>query len=211
MGVLTAPTRRSGLAAVMLGLLIGTAAPGAPAASAAPNSLGLRASYDVQAKLDYGRGRLSVTSTATVANPTDASVGRLLFNLLPARIGRMSLGAVSVAGEPAATRLSGQSIVVILPTPLAAGARTTVTIAYSARFATDAKDKNWLFAKINGIVTAYRWIPWLSRATAFARPNFGEPFVTGTSRRVKVSIRSDRKLTFATTGRRAAVNGLSQR
>ena len=52
-------------------------------------------------------------------------------------------------------------------------------------------------------MTAYRWIPWLSRATRFSRPSVGEPWVTPTADSVHVSISTDRRLTFATSGRRS--------
>ena len=46
-------------------------------------------------------------------------------------------------------------------------------------------------------MTAYRWIPWLTRTTPFDRPSVGDPFVTASSPRVEVTITSDRPATFA--------------
>ena len=72
---------------------------------------------------------------------------------------------------------------------------------------------NWLFTKANGIVDAYRWIPWVSRATPFTRPNHGDPFVTPVSPLVtrhgrdRPQARSSRR---PATGCRVAPNGLTQ-
>src|SRR4029078_6398670 len=58
------------------------------------------------------------------------------------------------------------------------------------------------FTKIRGVAQLYRVIPWLSRAIPFSRQGHGEPFLTPVSPRVEVTLSSDRKLVWATTGRR---------
>lgn len=189
-------------------MLLGAAA--RPAPVAADSSLGLTARYDVSAQLNFKAGTLTVHSAAKVDNGTDEPVDALLFNLLPARIGDMVLGDVLVDEAPAQVAVADQTLLVGLPTPLEPEASATVTVAYSARLRANAKDKNWMFAKLNGVVTAYRWIPWLSRGVKFKRPNFGDPFVTGVSPLVRVSLTSDRKLIYATTGRRTKNDGLLQ-
>jgi hypothetical protein len=63
---------------------------------------------------------------------------------------------------------------------------------------------NWMFTRTNGIVDAYRWIPWVSRATPFTRPNHGDPFVTPGEPEVTVSVRTDRRLVIASTADRVS-------
>jgi hypothetical protein len=201
-------TRR--LAALPLALLVLLVATSLPVAANAPNSLRLKATYDVKATLNWGAGTLAVKSTATVTNSTDEAVDALTFNLLPAKIGQLVLHQTLVGGTAASTQTNEHSLVVTLPTPLKPGEKVPVRIDYSSKFKTNSKDKNWLFAKINGVATAYRWIPWLSRAMAYNRPNFGEPFITATSDEVRVRLTSDRKLIYATTGKRSSVSGLTQ-
>jgi hypothetical protein len=181
-----------------------------PAVAESPNSLGLKATYDVSATLNWAAGTLAVSSTALVTNDTDEPIGALTFNVLPAKIGQMVLEEVVVAKVPATAQVTGQTVSVTLPVPLGPAEQAAVRIRYSSRFGTTSTDKQWLFAKRNGIATAYRWIPWLSRAVKFKRPNFGEPFITANSDEVRVTITSDRQLLFAVTGRRVAVNGLTQ-
>ncbi len=200
---------RKVLARTMLPLLaLAVALLGAPVVSA--DSLDLTATYDVRATLDHGRGTLNVDSTATVTNTTSKAVSALTFNLAPLRIGAFTLGAVEAGGQPAAANVNDQTLVVTLPVALGAGMSTPVRIAYSSRLATGATDKNWLFAKLNGTVQAYRWIPWLSRATKFNRPNVGDPFVTGVSPHVRVRISSERKLIYATSGSQTNTSGLTR-
>ena len=185
----------------------------APAVAAAdpPSSLGLEATYDVSATLKWAKKRLFVVSVATVRNTTNDPVSELVFNFAPAQIGAMVMNRVLVGPDPATWVKDDQNVIVTLPAPLAPGQQTSVTIDYKSTFNTTSGGKKWLYAKLNGIVTAYRWIPWLSRVYDFATPTFGEPFVTQVSDEVRVSITVDRPgVVIASTGRRTGVNGLTQ-
>jgi hypothetical protein len=180
------------------------------AAGGSPNSLiGLEATYDVSATLHWTAKQLDVTSTATITNNSDTAVGALLFNAAPASIGNMVLGSVTAGAEPATATVDDQNITVTLPTPLQPTDQVAVTINYSAWFGKTG-NKQFLFAKVNGIATAYRWIPWLSRAYPFRTPTYGEPFVTKTAAIVTVSITTDQPMGVAATGHRTGVDRLTQ-
>ncbi len=198
------------LPATLLALLVLLVGASLPAAADTPNSVRLKATYDVAATLNWSAGTLAVSSTAMVTNNSDDAVGALTFSVLPAKIGQMVLEQTLVGDTPAETATSDHALIVTLPSPLGPGEQVPVRIDYSSKFGSNSKDKQWLFAKINGIVTAYRWIPWLSRAMTYERPNFGEPFITGNSEEVTVRLTSDRQLLYATTGKRTSVSGLTQ-
>ena len=85
-----------------------------------------------------------------------------------------------------------------------------VTIVYAAWFGGSSGNKQWLFAKVDGVASAYRWIPWLSKAYSFITPTYGEPFVTKATDEVRVSLTPDRPMEIATSGRRTGVDGLTQ-
>jgi hypothetical protein len=204
----TARASRVRLLAALGGLLL-TAVSSVPA-TAAPNSLGLRATYDVSASINWSRGTIVVSSTARVRNTTSEPVRRLTFHLLPLRVGGLELREVTVGGTRVTAKIRDQSLIVPLPTPLAPGERTPVKINYRAFFNTTGRGKRALFMKKDGIVTAYRWIPWLSREQPFKTPNMGESWVTSVSPKVKVRLTSDVPLKFATSGRRTAVDGQTQ-
>lgn len=171
------------------------------AAADAPNSLGLTASYDVTAHIRWSANKFSVSSVATVKNTTDNVVDALTFNFIPARIGRLALREVRVGEEGATAQVDDANLIVNLPVPLDPGAETTVTIVYDATFNTGSKGKKWLFAKINNVITAYRWIPWLSKRHSWSTPNFGETYVTQTANDVRVTLTSDRAgVKYATSG-----------
>jgi hypothetical protein len=106
--------------------------------------------------------------------------------------------------------VSDQTILLPLGGILAPGASTTVAIAYRATLRGDTAGSNWLFTRANGILEAHRWLPWISRATPFDRPNHGDPFVTPSSPRVRVTIVSDRRVTWATTGEQVGGSGLTR-
>jgi hypothetical protein len=199
----------AGLLVVILLVLAG--GPPAAVAAAAPNSLKLDATYNVSARIKWKRRKLVVSSTALVTNSTADSVSALTFNVVPAAIGRMVLNSVLAGPDaddelPADATVDDQSIIVSLPSPLDPGGQTAVTVNYTAWFGNTASNKGYLFEKANGVVTAYRWIPWLSVDYQFATPTFGEPFVTSISDEVDVTITADRPLTFATTGHETSVS-----
>jgi hypothetical protein len=203
----------SALLVTVLLLPIAASAP-APAAAAdvdAPNSLGLDATYDVTATLKWARRKLIVSSTATVTNNTDAAVDALTFNFAPAQIGKMVLREVRVGEVAATATVRDQNVIVTLPAPLEPTQQASVTIRYKATFGRSSLGKQWLFAKLNGIVTAYRWIPWLSRGYTFVTPTFGEPFVTQVSPEVRVTLTADRSgVKFATSGQKTGQQGRTQ-
>lgn len=202
--------RARGLLIVLAALLVALSVPTTAAADPL-NSLGLDATYDVTATIKWAKKRLFVVSVATVKNTTDEPVNELVFNFAPAQIGKLIMNRVLVGTEPATWAKDNQNVIVTLPAPLAPTEQTTVTIDYKSTFNTASGGKKWLFAKLNGIVTAYRWIPWLSRQYDFATPTFGEPFVTQASDDVRVAITVDRPgVVIASTGRRTGVDGLTQ-
>jgi len=185
----------------------------APAAAAteAPNSLGLDAAYDVSANIGWSANMISVTSVTTVTNTTDEPVAALTFSLLPARIGHMSLREVRVGEEGANAQVDDANLIVDLPAALDPGAQTAVTIGYDATFNNTARKKKWLFSMKNDVVTAYRWIPWLSKRYTWSTPNFGETYVTQAASDVRVTLSSDRAdVQYATSGRQTEVDGASQ-
>jgi len=199
--------RAFALAAACLALLIGSAV----LALAAPNSLRLKATYRASAFIHWTDATLTVTSQATVTNTTKQAVSALTFNLVPLQTGDAHITRVTVAGAPATFTAAGQSVVVTLPTKLRPGTRTSVTIKYAASFnAAQSGSHKSLFIQQNGIVAAYRWIPWLSRAQRFRTPNFGETWVTAVSPRVTATLDSDTHLRYATNGTRTVHDGNRQ-
>ena len=224
--------RRATLPAILLALVVGSLAGPLGVAATSPlpattlisasgivpgsvdrASLHLRATYVATLRLAYGTRRFAVESTATITNASGAPVDRVELNTAVARLGAMKLTSVSVDGRAVAAKVVDQTIVVPLGGVLPVGASTIVKVAYTATLRTSLSGSSWLFTKVNGIVDAYRWLPWVSRQTPFDRPNHGDPFVTPTSPLVDVTVITDRKLVIATTGDRVfrSDDGLTQR
>jgi hypothetical protein len=100
------------------------------------------------------------------------------------------------------------NVIVHLNSALAPSASADVTIRYSAHFNSTNPNRRWLFAERHDIVTAYRWIPWLSNRYAFKTPLFGDAFTTQIASRVDVSITADRGgMVYAAPGARPVMNG----
>jgi hypothetical protein len=177
------------------------------------SSLRLAATYAATVRLAYGTRRFGVDSRATITNTSGASIDRIELNTAVARLGSMQLGSVWVDGTLVPATVADQTIVVPLGGILAAGATATVRVKYQATLRTSLSGSSWLFTKVNGIVDAYRWLPWVSRRTPFDRPNHGDPFVTPVSSFVRITVITDRKLVIATTGDRVfrSADGLTQR
>ena len=174
------------------------------------SSLNLEATYDARIRIGWETRNVKVESTATIRNTSGGSVDRVELNTVAARLGGMTLTGAFVDGRAVTARVTDQTIVVPLGGVLPAGATVAVEVRYAARLRTSLTGSNWMFTKANGIANLYRWLPWVSRAIPFERPNFGDPFVTPTSPYVKVRIVPDRALVLATSGERVSSNGLEQ-
>ena len=175
------------------------------------NSLGMSATYEVDATFGWDDRRVSVQTTAVIENTARWDVSTLAFNLATLRTGRAELGSTTVDGFAVEAVADDQTVIVPLPDVLAPTDTTTVEIAYTARLAANSSIDGdaWAFARIGDVLTAYRWIPWLTRTTPFSRPNVGDPFVTASSPSVRVTITTDREMPFATSGREVSTAGLT--
>jgi hypothetical protein len=162
-------------------------------------SLNLSATYSVVLSLRYGSRAFNVNSTATITNTSGGPIDRVELNIVPLRLGGLVLRAVEVDGAPASRRIDDQTLIVQLGGILPAGSTAKVRVQYRSTLRTSTSGSSWLFTKANGVVDAYRWIPWISRATPFDRPNFGDPFVTPVSPQVKLTVQTDRPLVIAST------------
>lgn len=210
--------------ALVAQLLVAGAAPPAvtattlrPAATIQPGavdrtSLALRATYRATVRLAIGDRSFDVDSTATITNTSGGPIDRIELNTAVARLGGLRLTASQVDGKAVTAAVRDQTIVVPLGGILPIGATTRVRLAYTSTLRTSISGSSWLFTRRNGIVNAYRWLPWVSRATPFDRTNHGDPFVTPTSPYVAVTVITDRKQVIASSGDRVRVSrdGLTQ-
>lgn len=164
------------------------------------SSLNLDVVYRSHLKITWSTRSIWVDSTAIIKNTSGAEIDRIELNTLAARIGAMRLRPVTVDGVAVGASVSGQTILVPLGGVLPVNATTKVRVRFSARLHDDTGGSRWMFTQVNGIADLYRWLPWVSRRVAFDRPNHGDPFVTPSSRDVRVTITSDSRLDLATTG-----------
>jgi hypothetical protein len=176
-------------------------------------SLKLGATYATQLTLRYGSRWFGVNSIATITNTSGGPIDRVELNTVAARLGGMTLRLAAVDGRRVSASVRDQTIIVPLGGVLPDGATASVRIWYAAHLRTTLSGSSWMFTRANGIVDAYRWIPWVSRATPFDRPNHGDPFVTPVSPSVSLTVATDRRLVIVTTADRVSVssNGLIQR
>jgi len=173
-------------------------------------SMNLTAEYDATVRLNFGTRAFRVDSTMTVTNSSGGSIDRLELNTIAARLGGMAITLATVDGKAVHPTVSDQTIHFPLGGILAAGQSTKVRIAYRATLRSTVTGSNWLFTRANGVLDAYRWLPWISKPLAFNRPNHGDPFVTPVSPRVRVTIVSERPLRYATTGEQVGGGGLTK-
>ncbi|MDQ3127875.1 MAG: hypothetical protein M3Q66_05375 [Chloroflexota bacterium] len=173
-------------------------------------SMALTAEYDATVRLDYGTRSFLVSSTITIVNTSGKPIDRLELNTIAARLGRLTVTLARSDGRAVSATVKDQTISVPLGGVLQPGARVVVRIDYRSTLRSDLAGSNWLFTRVNGILQAHRWLPWISRSTAFTRPNHGDPFVTPVSPRVRVTIVSDRILRWATTGEQVGGTGTTK-
>ncbi len=146
----------------------------------------------------------------TVTNTSGGPIDRIELEAIAARLGHLALGPVTVDGRRVVPTVADQTITVPLGGVLPVGAVTTLRLSFRATLRSDLAGDDWLFTRTNGIIDAYRWLPWVSLARPFDRPNYGDPFYTASSPHVRVAITTDRRLVIAATGRHVSTVGLTQ-
>jgi len=169
-------------------------------------SLFVDATYDASLRISWGTRKIAVDSTATIRNTSGGPIDRIELNTIAARLGSIQLHSVTVDGVATGATRSDQTIVVPLGGILPVDATTRIRVRFHALLRSSLSGSNWLFAKANGIIDLYRWLPWVSRRIAFDRPNHGDPFETPSSRSVVVRIATSRPLVLATSGDRTSVS-----
>ena len=160
-------------------------------------SLKLRATYAVTASLAVDTGVLRVATTITARNDSGAGIDRVELNTIAARLGSITISSASVDGTPVTVTVSDQTLKVPLGGVLPAGASAVVKVSYRATLKNSLSGSNWMFTRYGGTISLYRWIPWVSLARPFDRPNHGDPFVTPTSPTVAVNLTLDKSLILA--------------
>jgi hypothetical protein len=182
------------------------------AGTANRSSLHLTATYDARLKLNWTMHRIRVDASLSISNTSGGPIDRVELNTIATRLGDIRLDPVTVDGVAVKATISDQTIIVPLGGVLPAGGSTTIRARYGATLRTSLAGSNWMFAKANGVVDLYRWLPWVSRRTSFDRPNHGDPFVTPSSPLVRVRIVTTRKLVLATsgTGMSSSADGLTK-
>jgi len=200
--LLSVPIRT--LAVLLMLALVGALLLGAlrPGGALGATSYDLEARYDVAVHLDWDTRWVKVKTSIDLRNTSNKPIDRLKLNTVAAKLGNLRNLRVKVDGAGVAASTIGQTIEVPLGKSLGVGESATVWVAFKARLTTTARNRSYFFAKLNGVAQLYRFIPWVSRRIAFGPGNHGEPFVTPVSPRVEVTVSSDRKLVWATSGRR---------
>ena len=160
-------------------------------------SLDVSATYRVNAAITVRTGALDVTTRIVATNNSGAGIDRLELNTIAARLGGIRVTSATVDDLPVRVTVADQTLLVPLGGVLPAGATTTLTIAYRATLRSGRTDGDWMFTRSGGTLALYRWIPWVSRALPFARPNNGEPFVTPSSPRVDIELLTDAPMVLA--------------
>jgi hypothetical protein len=173
-------------------------------------SLDLRVTYDVSLALRYDSRSFTVDSLMTIENTSGGPIDRLELNTIAARLGGLQVRAASVAGKAVKVTVDDQTLLVPLGGVLPDGGLVQARLVFRSTLRSNVAGPNWMFARANGIVDAYRWLPWVSRRLPFDRPNIGDPWITPVSPRVRVTITTDRPLVIATSGEPVTAAGLTQ-
>jgi hypothetical protein len=175
------------------------------------SSLEVTATYDVQLDVIVGSGEIEVRTVIEARNDSGGPIDRLDLNTIAARLGGLKVISATVESEPVSVAVDDQTLIVPLGGSLPDGDTATIRLTYSADLRADLGGSSWLFSRASGTLALYRWIPWVSRAVPFDRPNHGDPFVTPTSPRVRVRVTTDLPMVLASPGSnplRKSANGL---
>lgn len=160
-------------------------------------SLNVSATYDVNALISVRTGAIEMAARIEITNDSGEGIDRLELNTVAARLGGIEVTESSVDGTRVRTRVNDQTLIMPLDGVLPDGASATVLIGYRATLRRDLTGSDWMFSNVGGTIAMHRWIPWVSRAIPFGRPNDGLPFVTATSPSVEVEIVTDMPMVLA--------------
>jgi hypothetical protein len=167
-------------------------------------SLAINATYAVDASIAVSSGVVKVATTITARNDSGAGIDRLELNTLATRLGgTFTITAATVDGNAVSATKSDQTLLVPLGGVLPNGATAQVKVSYQATLRTGLAGptgSSWMFTRYNGTLSMYRWIPWVSLARPFDRPNHGDPFVTPSSPSVSIHLSLDKSLVLAAPG-----------
>ncbi|MCI0582343.1 MAG: hypothetical protein L0227_05505 [Chloroflexi bacterium] len=161
------------------------------------SSLEIEATYEVTLDVTVATGAIHVGVVIEASNASGEPIDRLELNTIAARLGNLLVKSAAVDDRPVEVDIDDQTLVVPLGGILPAGASTTVVLSYAATLRAGLDGSDWLFSRAGGTLALYRWIPWVSRAVPFDRPNHGDPFVTPSSPRVSVRVTTDRPMILA--------------
>jgi hypothetical protein len=161
------------------------------------SSMDLQVTYDVKAAVSVDSGALEVTTLLRIRNDSGGGIDHLELNTIAARLGGLRIIEATVDDEPVTVKVDDQTLNVPLGRILGVGESTEVRIGYRARLQSGFAGSDWMFTNAGGTVVLYRWIPWVSRAIPFNRPNDGQPFVTPSSPEVDVEIVTDLPMILA--------------
>ena len=160
-------------------------------------SLDLTATYRIDAAITVRTGVIDVATEIVVANDSGDGIDRVELNTIAARLGGIAVTSASVDGTDVQVSVTDQTLVVPLGGVLPAGSSATIQLEYRASLARDLSGSDWMFSRAGGTLALYRWIPWVSLAVPFDRPNHGDPFVTPSSPRVEVELLTDEPMVLA--------------
>lgn len=161
------------------------------------SSLEVRATYRVTAAITVRTGALDVTTRIEAQNVSGDGIDRLELNTVAARLGNLRVTNATVDDRAVKVAIRDQTLLVPLGGVLPDGATAIVSIAYRATLRPGSTGSDWMFSRAGGTLALYRWVPWVSEAKPFDRPNIGDPFVTPTSPRVDVEILTDDRMVLA--------------
>ncbi|HSO30226.1 MAG TPA: hypothetical protein VLS28_10005, partial [Candidatus Sulfomarinibacteraceae bacterium] len=140
-------------------------------------------------------------ATVIVArNDSGSGIDRLDLNTVAARLGELQVTGAAVDGHAVTPEIDDQTVRLPLGGILPDGAVATIRLSYEATLRPDLDGSDWLFSRAGGTLALYRWIPWVSRAVSFDRPNHGDPFVTPSSPWVRVRVTTDAPMVLASPG-----------
>jgi len=174
------------------------------------SSVAMRATYAVTVRLGIAARSLAGRVTISAQNRSGSGVDRVRLNTVMGPLGGLRLGTVTVDGTVRAATLADQTITVPLGGILPDGGSTVIVVPFRATLRSATSGSSWLFTRANGITELYRWVPWVSRSTPFARPNHGDPFVTPVSPLVTLRLTTDIAIHVTVNGSRTSrsANGL---
>ncbi|HJP72084.1 MAG TPA: hypothetical protein VJ975_10225, partial [Candidatus Limnocylindria bacterium] len=146
----------------LLVAIVAALAPAMPVRASGTNTTQLDQRYSITATLDVGAGRLDAVEELQITNRSAAPIDHVNLSVVPRALGFLTLGAVSVDDQPAATEWTTTINLRVPLDDLARGDSARLRIAFALDVGRSPDAFSARTSRDSGVLSFGQWFPIVS-------------------------------------------------